>query len=197
MTVTNFKISIGSEKFALKIRSGSGKLSIVGCHFPPKSTIFGTLLMSSAAPSKALWMMQRSIGVYCRTQVLSSCNGTWMLWSCGQTCGSFHSVTKCKVLHLGSGNSCQPYTMRGAVLEVTPTERNLSPVHGSCCRADCCCLLLMKRADQSASSSGGKGMWGGRRCMTSYFCCLLLSLLTRKSVSPTAGGETGARGDSD
>ena len=74
---------------------------------------------------------------------------------------------------------------------------NQSPVHGSCCRADCCCLLLIKRADQSASSSGGKGMWGGRRCMTSYFCCLLLSLLTRKSVSPTAGGETGARGDSD
>ena len=72
-----------------------------------------------------------------------------------------------------------------------------SPVHGSCCRADCCCLLLIIRADQSASSSGGKGMWGGRRCMTSYFCCLLLSLLTRKSVSPTAGGETGARGDSD
>ena len=54
-----------------------------------------------------------------------------------------------------------------------------------------------KRADQSASSSGGKGMWGGRRCMTSYFCCLLLSLLTGKSVSPTAGGETGACGDSD
>ena len=73
----------------------------------------------------------------------------------------------------------------------------LSPVHGSCCRADCCCLLLKKRANQSASSSGGKGMWGGRRCMTSYFCCLLLSLLTGKSVSPTAGGETGARGDSD
>ena len=74
---------------------------------------------------------------------------------------------------------------------------NQCPVHGSCCRADCCCLLLIKRADQSASSSGGKGMWGGRRCMTSYFCCLLLSLLTRKSVSRTAGGETGARGDSD
>ena len=72
---------------------------------------------------------------------------------------------------------------------------DLSPVHGSCCRADCCCLLLIKRADQSASSSGGKGMWGGRWCMTSYFCCLLLSLLTGKSVSPTAGGETGARGD--
>ena len=69
-----------------------------------------------------------------------------------------------------------------------------SPVHGSCCRADCCCLLLIKRADQSASSSGGKGMWGGRLCMTSYFCCLLL---TRKSVSPTAGGEADARGDSD
>ena len=31
-----------------------------------------------------------------------------------------------------------------------------SPVHGSCCRADCCCLLLKKRADQSASSSGGE-----------------------------------------
>ena len=35
------------------------------------------------------------------------------------------SDTKCKVLHLGSGNPCQPYTMRGAVLEVTPTERDL------------------------------------------------------------------------
>ena len=51
MTVTYFKISIGSEKFVLKIRSGSGKLSIVGRHFPPKSIIFGTLPLSELCDS--------------------------------------------------------------------------------------------------------------------------------------------------
>ena len=100
-----------------------------------------------------------------------------------------------------SSSSADQMVAAGASISPTVTghwtsDRLSSPVHGSCCRADCCCLLLKKRADQSASSSGGKGMWGGRRRMTSYFCCLLLSLLTGKSVSPTAGGETGARGDS-
>ena len=32
-----------SEKFTLKIRSESRKLFTNGCHFPPKSTNFGTL----------------------------------------------------------------------------------------------------------------------------------------------------------
>ena len=43
MTVTNTKSSAESEKFTLKIRSESGKLFTIGCHFPPKSTNFGTL----------------------------------------------------------------------------------------------------------------------------------------------------------
>ena len=43
MTVTNAKSSAESEKFTFKIRSESGKLFIIGCHFPPKSTNFGTL----------------------------------------------------------------------------------------------------------------------------------------------------------
>ena len=44
ITVTNAKSSAESEKFTLKIRSGSGKLFTIGCHFPPKSTNFRTLL---------------------------------------------------------------------------------------------------------------------------------------------------------
>ena len=43
ITVTNAKSSAESEKFTLKIRSESGKLFTIGCHFPPKSTNFGTL----------------------------------------------------------------------------------------------------------------------------------------------------------
>ena len=43
ITVTNAKSSAKSEKFTLKIRSESGKLFTNGCHFPPKSTNFGTL----------------------------------------------------------------------------------------------------------------------------------------------------------
>ena len=43
ITVTNAKLSAESEKFTLKIRSESGKLFTIGCHFPPKSTNFGTL----------------------------------------------------------------------------------------------------------------------------------------------------------
>ena len=43
IAVTNVKSSVGSEKFTLEIRSESGKLSYTGCHFPPKSTNFGTL----------------------------------------------------------------------------------------------------------------------------------------------------------
>ena len=46
ITVTNAKSSAESEKFTLKIRSESGKLFTNGCHFPPKSTNFGTLLSS-------------------------------------------------------------------------------------------------------------------------------------------------------
>ena len=44
ITVTNAKSSSESEKFTLKIRSESGKLFTIGCHFPPKSTNFGTLV---------------------------------------------------------------------------------------------------------------------------------------------------------
>ena len=47
MTVTNAKSSAESSKFTLKIRSESGKLFIIGCHFPPKSTNFGTLSAKS------------------------------------------------------------------------------------------------------------------------------------------------------
>ena len=43
MTVPNAKSSAESEKFSLKIKSESGKLFTIGCHFPPKSTNFGTL----------------------------------------------------------------------------------------------------------------------------------------------------------
>ena len=43
MTVTNAKSSAESEKFTLKIRSDSGKLFTIGCHFPPKSTNTGLL----------------------------------------------------------------------------------------------------------------------------------------------------------
>ena len=43
MTVTNAKSSAESEKFTLKIRSESGKLFTIGCHFPPKLTNFGIL----------------------------------------------------------------------------------------------------------------------------------------------------------
>ena len=92
-------------------------------------------------------------------------------------------------LHRGGSTTC--------IWGVLTRNCILSPVHGSCCRADCCCLLLKKACWPISIEQWGKGMWGGRRCMTSYFCCLLLSLLMRKSVSPTAGGETGAHGDSD
>ena len=54
MTVTNAKASAESEKFNLKIRSESGKLLTIGCHFPPKSTNFGTLILST--------MVSRMIG---------------------------------------------------------------------------------------------------------------------------------------
>ena len=43
MTVTNAKSSAESEKFTLKLRNESGKLFTIECHFPPKSTNFGTL----------------------------------------------------------------------------------------------------------------------------------------------------------
>ena len=43
ITVTNAKSSAESEKFTLKFRSESGKWFTNGCHFPPKSTNFGTL----------------------------------------------------------------------------------------------------------------------------------------------------------
>ena len=35
------------------------------------------------------------------------------------------SETKCKTLHLGSGNPCHQYAMRGAPLDVSPVERDL------------------------------------------------------------------------
>ena len=44
MTVTNAKSSAESEKFTLKIRSESGKLFTIGCHFQPKLTNFGTMI---------------------------------------------------------------------------------------------------------------------------------------------------------
>ena len=47
ITVTNAKSAPESEKFTLKIRSESGKLFTNGCHFPPKSTNFGTLVVPS------------------------------------------------------------------------------------------------------------------------------------------------------
>ena len=43
ITVTNAKSSAESEKLTLKISSESGKLFTIGCHFPLKSTNFGTL----------------------------------------------------------------------------------------------------------------------------------------------------------
>ena len=48
ITVTNAKSSAESEKFTLKIRSESVKLLTIGCHFPPKSTNFGTLFSRSS-----------------------------------------------------------------------------------------------------------------------------------------------------
>ena len=44
LAVTNFKASAESGKFTFKSRSESGKLSTVGCHFPPKATNVGTLV---------------------------------------------------------------------------------------------------------------------------------------------------------
>ena len=43
MTVSDAKSSAESGKFTLKIRSESEKLFTNGCHFPPKTTNFGTL----------------------------------------------------------------------------------------------------------------------------------------------------------
>ena len=40
------KISVKSGKSTFKVRSESGKLSTIGCHLPPKSTHFGTLVMA-------------------------------------------------------------------------------------------------------------------------------------------------------
>ena len=72
-----------------------------------------------------------------------------------------------------------------------------SPVHGSCCRADCCCLLLKKtRRPISVEQWGERNV--GREAV--YDVILLLPAAVAadgKNVSPTAGGETGARGDSD
>ena len=53
MTATNAKASAQSEKFNLKIRSESGKLLTIGCHFPLKSTNFGTMTHSSQSGSSA------------------------------------------------------------------------------------------------------------------------------------------------
>ena len=44
-TVTNAKSSTESEKLTLKIESENGILFTIGCHFPPKSINFGTLLI--------------------------------------------------------------------------------------------------------------------------------------------------------
>ena len=45
ITVTHVKSSVESEKLTSIIRSESGKLSTIGCRFPPKSTNFGTLMV--------------------------------------------------------------------------------------------------------------------------------------------------------
>ena len=50
MAVTEFRASAESGKFTLKSRSESGKLSTIGCHFPPKATNFGTMLYVSYLP---------------------------------------------------------------------------------------------------------------------------------------------------
>ena len=44
MAVAYVKISVKSGKFTFEVRSESGKLSTIGCHLPPKSTHFGTLV---------------------------------------------------------------------------------------------------------------------------------------------------------
>ena len=44
MVITNAKASAESGKLLLKITSEIGKLSTIWCHFPPKSTNFGTLV---------------------------------------------------------------------------------------------------------------------------------------------------------
>ena len=44
MVITNVKASVQSGKLILKIKRESGNLSTIGCHFPLKSTNFGTLL---------------------------------------------------------------------------------------------------------------------------------------------------------
>ena len=46
MAVTEFRSPAESGKFTLMSRSKSGKLSTIGCHFPPKATNFGTLSLS-------------------------------------------------------------------------------------------------------------------------------------------------------
>ena len=43
----NAKAFVWSVKFTPKIRTESGKLSSIGCHFPPKLTNFGTLLLKN------------------------------------------------------------------------------------------------------------------------------------------------------
>ena len=73
------KYQSGAEKFALKIRSGSGKLSIVGRHFPPKSIIFGTLPLSDLCDSDLCdtahwhwhWTDSVTLRVYSRVAVCS------------------------------------------------------------------------------------------------------------------------------
>ena len=43
MVITHVKASVDSGKMIYKVRRESGKLSTIGCHFPPKSTNFGTM----------------------------------------------------------------------------------------------------------------------------------------------------------
>ena len=53
LTVTNAESSDCDEsaKFTLKIRSESGKLFTIGCHFPSKSSNFGTLVEALIRPA--------------------------------------------------------------------------------------------------------------------------------------------------
>ena len=48
----NAKAFVWSGKFTPKIRSENGKLSSIGCHFPPKLTNFGTLLTGTMLSMK-------------------------------------------------------------------------------------------------------------------------------------------------
>ena len=65
MVFTNIKASVESGKLILKIRSESGKLSTIGCHFPLKSTNFWTLQTERDLSYKYVKLLQTGGAMTC------------------------------------------------------------------------------------------------------------------------------------